>query len=77
MSHGNPSPMVFIGKFNFDRRFHIQNYNHCNIFVSHLENLDFRSYVRSGRWVGEASQTMYVRTGKDGNRKTGAANQYH
>ena len=27
------------------------------IFVFPLANLDFRGYVRSGRWVGEVSQT--------------------
>ena len=32
------------------------------IFVFPLANLDFKDYVRSGRWVGEVSQTRYART---------------
>ena len=47
------------------------------IFVFPLANLDFRGYVRNGRWVGEASQTRYVRTKKAGNRRTDAANKCH
>ena len=34
-----------------------------NIFVSPLANRLFSGYVSSGRWVGEVSQTMYVRRG--------------
>ena len=44
------------------------------IYVFPLANLDFRDYVRSGRWVGEVSQDnvcAHVKIG--GNRRTGAA----
>ena len=37
-----------------------------DIFVFPLANLDFRGYVRSGRWVGEVSQTMYACARKKG-----------
>ena len=47
------------------------------IFVLLLANLDFRGYVRSGRWVGEVSQTKYMCAKKKGDRRTGAVNQYH
>ena len=30
------------------------------IFVFTLANMDFCGYVRSGRWVGEVTQTMYA-----------------
>ena len=39
--------------------FHIKCSNE-DIFVLHLANLGFRGYVRSGRWVGEVSQTRYA-----------------
>ena len=38
------------------------------IFEFPLANLDFPGYVRSGRWVGEVSQTMYARA-KMGNHR--------
>ena len=44
--------------------FHIKCSNEY-IFVLPLANLIFRGYVRSGRWVGEASQTRYTRTKKE------------
>ena len=47
------------------------------ILVFLLANLDFRGYVRSGRWVGEVSQTMYTCAKKKGKRRIGAVNQYH
>ena len=39
--------------------FHIKCSNE-DIFVLHLANQDFRGYVRSGRRVGEVSQTRYA-----------------
>ena len=62
-----------------------------DIFVLPLANLDFRGYVRSGRRVGEVSQTRYACAwnrkkrmrkskyacaNKKDCRKTGTANQY-
>ncbi|MBO4511846.1 MAG: hypothetical protein J5746_03695, partial [Victivallales bacterium] len=41
------------------------------IFVFPLANPDFRGYVRSGRWVGEVSQTMYVRAWEMHNESIG------
>ena len=37
-----------------------KKYSNEYIFVLHLANLDFRDYVRSGRRVGEVSQTRYA-----------------
>ena len=70
--------------------FHIKCSNEY-IFVLPLANLIFRGYVRSGRWVGEVSQTK-VRVREKGKytcekgdtrvrikgaaEKTGTANQY-
>ena len=48
-----------------------------DIFVFRLANLDFRGYVRCGKWVGEVSQTMYACARKKGRRRTGTVNQYH
>ena len=39
------------------------------IFIFPFANPDFRGYVRSGRWVGEVSQTMLVRAGKNARRR--------